>query len=349
VTEGCIFVTGGAGFIGTHFVQRAVADGRTVVTLDALTYAGNLSNLDDVRGAANHTFIEGSIADRALVTRLLAEHRPAAIVNFAAESHVDRSIDSPSSFVASNIVGVYALLEAARETCLERDDFRFLHVSTDEIYGSVADGAATEMDRYDPSSPYAASKAAADHLVRAWNRTYGMPTIITNCTNNYGPRQFPEKLIPLIIAKALSEESLPLYGDGMQQRDWLHVSDHCHALDLVLSRGQVGETYNVASGKTRSNRDVVERICAILDRKRPREGGVLYQALIENVADRPGHDRRYALDAEKIKRELGWTADTDFSDGLSDTVEWYLQNGQWVESAAGKYDGARMGTTERAR
>lgn len=344
MSEGSILVTGGAGFVGSHYVQRAVLDSRSVVTLDALTYAGDLANLNDVQTAENHVFVEGSIADGALLSQLLAEYRPTAIINFAAESHVDRSIDRPESFVESNILGVYTLLETVRQYCGSIDGFRFLHISTDEVYGSLEVGTAVEQDRYDPSSPYAASKAAADHLVRAWHRTYGIPTLITNCTNNYGPRQFPEKLIPLILAKALKEEDLPLYGDGMQERDWLHVSDHCNALDAVLARGKPGETYNIAAGETHRNRDVVEQICTILDRKRPREGGLSYQALIKCVPDRPGHDRRYALDASKIKRVLGWKAETTFSDGLAETMDWYLENQQWNESAGRRYNGARMGT-----
>ncbi len=346
MTEGSILVTGGAGFIGSHYVRSAVTKGCEVVTLDALTYAGNLSNLDTVKDVSNHRTITGSIADRELVAQLLAELRPTTIVNFAAESHVDRSIDGPDAFIDSNIVGVFVLLEACREhlkCCKNADRFRFLHISTDEVYGSIEQGAATENDRYDPSSPYAASKAAADHLVRAWSCTYGVPVLITNCTNNYGPYQFPEKLIPLTISKALQGERLPLYGDGLQERDWLHVEDHCRALDAVLSNGKTGQTYNIASGETRSNRAVIEEICAILDRLSPRSDGNPYRTLIENVADRPGHDRRYALDGSKTRVEIGWTPEIAFTAGLTDTVHWYLENGHWIETSRQKYDGSRLG------
>tara|TARA_Y100001934_G_scaffold114166_1_gene139754 strand:- start:5050 stop:6108 length:1059 start_codon:yes stop_codon:yes gene_type:complete len=352
VTEGRILVTGGAGFIGSHYVRSVVAKGGEVVTLDALTYAGNIANLDTVQDAPNHHFITGNIADRDLVARLLAEHRPMAIVNFAAESHVDRSIDGPATFIDSNIVGVFVLLEACREHLRDRQDvdaFRFLHVSTDEVYGPIKQDAATEDERYNPSSPYAASKAAADHLVRAWNRTYGVPAIITNCTNNYGPNQFPEKLIPLTISKALQDESLPLYGDGLQERDWLHVEDHCHALDAVLSAGTAGQTYNIASGEARSNRAVVEEVCATLDRLRPRASGAPYHTLIENVADRPGHDRRYALDGSRVRVEVGWAPEIPFSKGLTDTVSWYLENDRWIKASRQRYDGSRLGAMAQGR
>ncbi len=346
MTEGKILVTGGAGFIGSHYVRSLVAKGSEVVTLDALTYAGNLANLDKVQDAPNHLFVTGNIADRELVARLFAEHRPTAIVNFAAESHVDRSIDEPEAFIDSNIVGVFILLEACREYLRNHQNagaFRFLHVSTDEVYGQIEQDAATEDGKYDPSSPYAASKAAADHLVRAWNRTYGVPANITNCTNNYGPYQFPEKLIPLTISRALQCESLPLYGDGLQERDWLHVEDHCRALEAVLSRGTAGQAYNIASGETRSNRAVVEEICAALDRLHPRVGGAPYHTLIENVADRPGHDRRYALDGSKVRAEVGWAPQIAFSHGLTDTVSWYLKNDRWIEASRQRYDGSRLG------
>lgn len=351
MAEGTLLVTGGAGFIGSNFVRHAIALDRSVVTLDALTYAGSRENLISVMDDARHTFVEGSIADQSLVTRLIAEHRPSAIVNFAAESHVDRSIDGPAEFIQSNIVGVFALLEAARdylEAARESDraGFRFLHVSTDEVYGSIENDAATEDSPYAPSSPYAASKASADHLVRAWNHTYGLPTLITNCSNNYGPYQFPEKLIPLMIAKALRSEPLPIYGDGRQERDWLHVRDHCRALTAVLDNGRPGETYNIANGETRSNRNVVEDICRILDRLSPRSDGTPHAAHIQSVQDRPGHDRRYALSAQKLETDLKWRPETDFSRGLEETVTWYLENHDWVDGVQSRYAGERLGRAD---
>ena len=351
MTEGTLIVTGGAGFIGSNFVRHAIAHGRSVVTLDALTYAGNLANISSVMDDARHTFVEGSIADRPLVARLIAEHRPSVIVNFAAESHVDRSIDGPAEFIQSNIVGVFVLLEAARDfldtaKATDRAGFRFLHVSTDEVYGSIEHDAATEYSPYAPSSPYAASKASADHLVRAWNHTYGLPTLITNCSNNYGPYQFPEKLIPLMIAKALRNEPLPIYGDGRQERDWLHVLDHCRALMAVLDHGRPGETYNIASGETRSNREVVEDICRILDRLCPRDDRTLHGAHIQSVQDRPGHDRRYSLSADKLEADLKWRPETDFSRGLEETVTWYLENRDWADAVQSRYAGERLGRTD---
>lgn len=351
MTERTLFVTGGAGFIGSNFVRHAIAQGRSVVNLDALTYAGNRANISSVMDDARHTFVEGSITDRPLVDQLIAKHRPCAIINFAAESHVDRSIDGPAEFIQSNIVGVFVLLEAARDfldaaQATERAGFRFLHVSTDEVYGSIEHDAATERSPYAPSSPYAASKASADHLVRAWNHTYGMPTLITNCSNNYGPYQFPEKLIPLMIAKALGNEPLPIYGDGCQERDWLHVLDHCRALMTVLDHGRAGETYNIASGETRSNREVVEEICRILDRLCPRSDRTLHGTHIQSVQDRPGHDRRYSLSADKLEMDLNWSPETDFNRGLEETVIWYLENRDWVDAVRFRYAGERLGRAD---
>jgi dTDP-glucose 4,6-dehydratase len=351
VTEETLLVTGGAGFIGSNFVRHAIALDRSVITLDALTYAGNRANLAPFMDDARHTFVEGSIADQSTVTRIIAEHRPSAIVNFAAESHVDRSIDGPAAFIQSNIVGVFVLLEAARDYLntaqdFDRDAFRFLHVSTDEVYGSIENDAATEKSPYAPSSPYAASKASADHLVRAWNHTYGLPTLITNCSNNYGPYQFPEKLIPLMIAKALRSEPLPVYGDGRHERDWLHVLDHCRALTAVLDHGRPGETYNIASGETRSNRDVVEDICRIMDRLSPRSDRSPHAAHIQSVQDRPGHDRRYALSAAKLEADLKWCPEMNFSRGLEETIAWYLDNREWVDGVQPHYAGERLGRAD---
>ncbi len=332
-----LLVTGGAGFIGGNFVLQAVADGLTVVNLDKLTYAGNLDTLKPLEGEPRHVFVQGDIADRALVGKLLAAHKPDAIVNFAAESHVDRSIDGPGAFIETNVVGTLALLEAARDwgKALQgsaKDGFRFLHVSTDEVYGSLgAAGKFTEATPYAPNSPYSASKAASDHLVRAFQHTYGLPTLTTNCSNNYGPYQFPEKLIPLIIARALKGEKLPVYGDGRNIRDWLFVPDHCSAIRRVLEAGRVGETYNVGGDSERENIHVVKTICALLDAKRPLPDGRKREALIEFVKDRPGHDRRYAIDSSKLKRELGWKPSVDFETGIARTVDWYLDNQPWVQ------------------
>lgn len=343
-------VTGGAGFIGGNFVLEAVRRGVRVVNLDALTYAGNLDTLAALQGNPDHVFVHGDIGDRALVARLLAEHRPQAVVNFAAESHVDRSIDGPAAFVQTNVVGTLALLEAARDywKSLEgaaKDAFRFLHVSTDEVYGSLGEtGRFTEETPYAPNSPYSASKAASDHLVRAFHHTYGLPTLTTNCSNNYGPYQFPEKLIPLMIAKAVAGEPLPVYGDGGNVRDWLYVGDHCAAIRAVLERGRVGETYNVGGDAERRNIEVVRAICALLDARRPRADGASREAQITFVADRPGHDRRYAIDASKIKRELGWAPTVTFEEGLARTVDWYLANQQWVKRVIdGSYRLERIG------
>jgi len=344
-------VTGGAGFIGGNFVLEAVARGVKVVNLDALTYAGNLDTLSSLAGNPAHVFVQGDIGDRALVARLLAEHRPDAVLNFAAESHVDRSIDGPGAFVQTNVVGTLGLLEAVRDHWkgLEggaKQAFRFLHVSTDEVYGTLgATGKFTETTPYAPNSPYSASKAASDHLVRAFHHTYGLPVLTTNCSNNYGPYHFPEKLIPLVIAKALAGEALPVYGDGKQVRDWLFVSDHCEAIRTVLATGRVGETYNVGGNSERENIQVVKVICALLDQRRPRADGHPRETQITFVADRPGHDRRYAIDASKLKHELGWEPKHSFEQGIAATVDWYLSHQDWVDRVLdGSYRLERIGT-----
>ncbi len=333
-----LLVTGGAGFIGSNFVLRHLRDGGgcPVVTLDALTYAGNPHNLDSLLGDARHTLVHGDILDRDLVRALLVKHRPRAIVHFAAESHVDRSILGPGAFLKTNIDGTFALLECAREyyatlTGEEREQFRFLHVSTDEVYGTLSPTAPAfhEDTPFAPNSPYAASKAASDHLVRAWHHTYGLPTLITNCSNNYGPYQFPEKLIPLVIGNALAGKPLPVYGDGMQVRDWLFVEDHCSAIATVLGRGRIGETYNVGGNNQQANIHVVKTICALLDELKP--AAKSYADQITFVTDRPGHDRRYAIDARKIQRELQWFPSQDFEGGLRLTAQWYLDNQAWVD------------------
>ncbi len=334
-------VTGGAGFIGGNFVHRAVAMGHRIINLDKLTYAGNLSTLTDLRDHPCHRFVRGDIGDDALVSALLAEHRPDAVVNFAAESHVDRSIDHPAAFIETNVTATLSLLEVAlgHWRSLSPADaaaFRFLHISTDEVYGSLGpEGRFTESTPYAPNSPYSASKAASDHLVRAFHHTYGLPTLTTNCSNNYGPYQFPEKLIPLVIQKALAGEELPVYGDGMNVRDWLFVEDHCDAIVAVLERGVPGDTYNVGGDSEQTNIAVVRRICELLDERLP--GATRRETLIRFVRDRPGHDRRYAIDATKIHRELGWSPCHDFSSGLTRTVDWYLANQTWV---AGILDGS---------
>jgi dTDP-glucose 4,6-dehydratase len=326
-----LLVTGGAGFIGANFVVSTIAEtGEELVNLDKLTYAGNLRNLDVLRGDARHRFVQGDISERERVRNLLATHRPRAIVHFAAESHVDRSIAGPADFVQTNVVGTWALLEEARAhwDARGRDaGFRFVHVSTDEVYGSLGPDAPafTEETPYAPNSPYAASKAAADHMVRAYHHTYGLPTLTTNCSNNYGPRQFPEKLIPLVIRNALAGEPLPVYGDGKNVRDWLYVADHCDAVRLVLEKGKVGETYNIGGETELANIDVVRTICALLDRLCPREGGS-YSDLIRYVTDRPGHDRRYAMNIAKIRRELGWRPRESYETGMEKTVRWYIDN-----------------------
>ena len=329
-------VTGGAGFIGGNFVLDAVRSGIRVVNLDVLTYAGNTDTLAALDGDANHVFVHGDIGDGDLVARLMAEHRPDAVVNFAAESHVDRSIDGPAAFEQTNVVGTLALLEAVRDhwKSLEgeaKQAFRFLHVSTDEVYGSLGEtGKFREDTPYAPNSPYSASKAASDHLVRAFHHTYGLPVVTTNCSNNYGPYQFPEKLVPLIIARALAGEPLPIYGDGKNVRDWLYVGDHISAIRVVLERGRVGETYNVGGDAEMQNIEVVHTICALLDARRPREDGQPRASQITYVADRPGHDRRYAIDASKLQSELGWAPAHSFEQGIADTVDWYLDNQDWV-------------------
>ena len=346
-----LLVTGGAGFIGANFVLQAVADGLRVINLDKLTYAGNPDTLASLQGNERHVFVQGDIGDRALVARLLAEHRPAAVVNFAAESHVDRSIDGPAEFVQTNVVGTLGLLECARDywRSLEgaaREGFRFLHVSTDEVYGSLGtDGKFTESTPYAPNSPYSASKAASDHLVRAFHHTYGLPVLTTNCSNNYGPYQFPEKLIPLVIQKALAGEPLPVYGDGKNIRDWLFVGDHCSAIRRVLDAGRVGETYNVGGNAERENIAVVKTICALLDARRPLADGRARESLITYVKDRPGHDRRYAIDSSKLQAELGWKPSQTFETGIAQTVDWYLAQQPWVQRVLdGSYRMERLGS-----
>jgi dTDP-glucose 4,6-dehydratase len=331
-----VIVTGGAGFIGSNFVLDWLAQGdETVVNLDALTYAGNLHNLDSLRGDARHVFVQGSIGDRALVDGLLAEYKPRAVVHFAAESHVDRSIHGPEEFMRTNVYGTFTLLEAARAHWAALDDaksaFRFLHVSTDEVYGSLSPTAPafTETHAYEPNSPYSASKAASDHLVRAWHHTYGLPVLTTNCSNNYGPYHFPEKLIPLMIVNALAGKPLPVYGDGMQVRDWLYVGDHCSGIRAVLAKGRLGETYNIGGWNEKPNIEIVKTICALLDELRPSAEGS-YTRHISYVKDRPGHDRRYAIDARKIERELGWRPAETFESGIRKTVQWYLDHADWV-------------------
>ena len=332
-----ILVTGGAGFIGSNFVLDWLAtQDEAVLNLDALTYAGNLQNLAALQGDPRHTFVHGDIGDRALLDRLYAEHRPRAVLHFAAESHVDRSIHGPGAFMKTNVDGTFTLLEATRAHWSLLDDvskaaFRFHHVSTDEVYGSLAPDAPafTETHAYEPNSPYSASKAASDHLVRAWFHTYGLPVVTTNCSNNYGPFHFPEKLIPLMIVNALAGKPLPIYGDGLQVRDWLYVSDHCSAIRTVLAGGRVGETYNIGGWNEKTNHQIVLTICALLDELKPSAEG-RYSRLITHVKDRPGHDRRYAIDARKIERELGWRPAETFETGIRKTVQWYLQHSDWV-------------------
>ena len=333
-----ILVTGGAGFIGANFVLDWLAGGgEPVVNLDKLTYAGNLENLASLHGDTRHVFVQADIADSERVRDLLVQHRPRAVVNFAAESHVDRSIHGPVDFIQTNIVGTFRLLETVRAywgdvSGQDKASFRFLHVSTDEVYGSLAspDPAFTETHRYEPNSPYSASKAASDHLVRAYHHTYGLPVLTTNCSNNYGPYHFPEKLIPLMIVNALAGKPLPVYGDGMQVRDWLYVKDHCSAIRRVLDAGRVGEVYNVGGWNEMPNIEIVQKVCALLDAMRPRPDGRSYRDQISYVADRPGHDRRYAIDARKLENELGWRPAETFETGIRKTVRWYLDNPQWV-------------------
>jgi len=352
-----LLVTGGAGFIGANFVLDWLAGSdEPVINLDKLTYAGNLENLASLKGDARHIFVHGDIGDAELVGKLLAQHRPRAVLNFAAESHVDRSIHGPEDFIQTNIVGSFRLLEAVRAYWNGLDDaaqsdFRFLHVSTDEVYGSLArtDPAFRESNRYEPNSPYSASKAASDHLVRAYHHTYGLPVLTTNCSNNYGPFHFPEKLIPLCIHNALAGKPLPIYGDGQQIRDWLYVKDHCSAIRRVLEGGKTGEVYNVGGWNEKANLDVVHTLCDILDELSPRRDGASYRTQITFVKDRPGHDRRYAIDASKLERELGWKPAETFETGIRRTVQWYLDNQGWVQNVingayrewVGKQYGAR--------
>jgi len=342
-----ILVTGGAGFIGGNFVldwlKEPIAEG--IVNLDKLSYAGNLATLDALKSDPRHVFVHGDIGDKELVTKLLKEHQPRAIVNFAAESHVDRSIHGPAEFVQTNIVGTFNLLECAREywnslAQENKNHFRFHHVSTDEVYGSLSSTAPafTETHPYEPNSPYSASKAASDHLVRAWFHTYGFPVVTTNCSNNYGPYHFPEKLIPLVILNALNSKPLPIYGDGQQVRDWLYVADHCSAIREVLAKGKLGETYNIGGWNEKANIEVVNTICQILDELKPRLDKKSYAEQITFVKDRPGHDRRYAIDAGKVERELGWRPAETFDTGIKKTVQWYLDNPIWVEGVvSGSY------------
>lgn len=347
-----ILVTGGAGFIGSNFVIDWLAHhDEPVVNLDKLTYAGNLQNLTSLEGDSRHHFVRGDIGDGALVARLLAEHKVRAVLNFAAESHVDRSIEGPGAFIQTNIVGTFNLLEAVRAYWNGLDEqakagFRFLHVSTDEVYGTLESDAPafTEQHRYEPNSPYSATKAASDHLVRAYHHTYGLPVLTTNCSNNYGPYHFPEKLIPLVIHNALAGKPLPIYGDGQQIRDWLYVTDHCSAIRRVLEDGRLAETYNVGGWNEKANIDVVRTLCAILDELQPRTDGASYATQMTFVKDRPGHDRRYAIDAGKLERELGWRPAETFDTGIRKTVEWYLANGAWVENVT---SGAYMEWVDR--
>jgi dTDP-glucose 4,6-dehydratase len=333
-----ILVTGGAGFIGSNFVLDWLAKcDEPVVNLDKLTYAGNLENISSLQGDARHTFVQGDLGDRPLVDALMTQHKPRAVLHFAAESHVDRSIQGPEDFIQTNIVGTFGLLEAVRaywsglpET--EKAAFRFLHVSTDEVYGSLTkdDPPFSETNRVEPNSPYSASKAASDHLVRAWHHTYGLPVLTTNCSNNYGPYHFPEKLIPLMIVNALAGKSLPVYGDGMQIRDWLYVKDHCSAIRRVLEAGRLGETYNIGGWNEKPNIEIVHTVCKLLDELRLKADGSSYATQITFVTDRPGHDRRYAIDARKIERELGWKPAETFETGIRKTVQWYLDHPDWV-------------------
>lgn len=341
-----IIVTGGAGFIGSNFVLTWVKQGLgRVINLDKLTYAGNVANLDDIQGNADHIFVQGDIGDAELISKLLAEHQPRAVVNFAAESHVDRSIHGPEDFIQTNVVGTFHLLESVRAYWgalpeADKQAFRFLHVSTDEVYGSLEkdEPAFVETRKYEPNSPYSASKAASDHLVRAYHHTYGLPVLTTNCSNNYGPHHFPEKLIPLVIHNALAGKPLPIYGDGMQIRDWLYVEDHCSAIRRVLEAGMVGEVYNVGGWNEKPNIEVVKTLCKMLDEKSPRADGKSYAEQITYVKDRLGHDKRYAIDATKLHAELGWKPAETFETGIEKTVNWYLENQDWVKNVtSGEY------------
>jgi len=352
-----LLITGGAGFIGANLVRHALEHtSDRLVVLDKLTYAGNMLNLEGPLTDGRVTFVRGDIADRVLVARVFREHRPDAVLNLAAETHVDRSIQSPHPFIDTNIVGTFVLLEAARQFTASLgaagESFRFLHVSTDEVYGSLGpSGSFSEETPYAPNSPYAASKASADHLVRAYWKTYGLPVLITNCSNNYGPYQFPEKLIPLMVLNAADGRPLPIYGDGGNVRDWLHVDDHCSGLLVVLQKGRAGEKYNVGAANERSNAEIVDRICEVLEDLSPaasspalrRAGVTSYRALKTSVPDRPGHDRRYAIDATKIRRELAWSPRRTFDEGLRETVKWYLDHRDWIEAVRGSYDRERLG------
>jgi dTDP-glucose 4,6-dehydratase len=334
-----ILVTGCAGFIGSNFVHTWLTSSiEPVVNLDKLTYAGNLANLDALKDDPCHVFVQGDIGDRALVSKLLAEHKPRAVLNFAAESHVDRSIHGPGDFIETNVVGTFNLLESVRAywqdlPAADKEAFRFLHVSTDEVYGTLlpTDPPFAETKAFEPNSPYSASKAASDHLVRAWHHTYGLPVLTTNCSNNYGPYHFPEKLIPLVLLNALAGKPLPIYGDGQQVRDWLYVEDHCRAIARVLEAGKVGEIFNIGGWNEKPNLEVVHTLCAVLDELQPRADGKRYAEQITYVKDRPGHDRRYAIDARKIERDLGWKPQETFETGIRKTVQWYLANQAWVE------------------
>ena len=341
-----ILVTGGCGFIGSNYVLKQVKRNNPVLNLDKLTYAGNTENLSNIIEDPNYSFIQGDICDTDCVTGAIDQFQPEAIVHFAAESHVDRSIDEPMSFANTNIIGTATLLQAALKYGeIKKNDFRFLHVSTDEVFGSLGEnGFFTESTPYDPSSPYSASKAGSDHLVRAWQRTYGFPGLITNCSNNYGPYQFPEKLIPLMIANCLDGKPLPVYGKGENIRDWLYVKDHCDAIDTVLRQGQIGETYNIGGNTEIRNIDIVKSICLILDELRPRSNGDPYKNLITYVKDRPGHDYRYAIDASKIKNDLGWKPKETFETGIRKTIKWYLDNEVWWKRIQnGTYNQERLG------
>lgn len=334
-----IFVTGGAGFIGGNFILDWLSSGgEQLVNIDKLTYAGNLQTLESVQECKEYHFVHADIGDRKTVAALLSQYRPRAILNFAAESHVDRSIHGPAEFINTNVLGVFNLLESVREywqglSSADKTAFRFLHVSTDEVYGTLEPNEPpfSEANRYEPNSPYSASKAASDHLVRAWHHTYGLPVLTTNCSNNYGPYHFPEKLIPLVILNALAGKPLPVYGDGQQIRDWLYVKDHCAAIRTVLDKGELGQTYNVGGWNEKSNLEVVNTICQILDELKPREDGKPYSDLIAFVKDRPGHDRRYAINAKKLEQELGWKPVETFETGIRKTVQWYLDNQDWVQ------------------
>lgn len=346
-----ILITGGAGFIGSNFVRIALKNRCRIINLDKLTYAGHLESLDDISNETNYEFVKGDIGNRSLIKSLLFDFKPDAIINFAAESHVDRSIDGPSIFIDTNVVGTFNLLEEAKDYWVSlnaerKKSFRFLHVSTDEVFGSVDSGAYfTESSPYSPNSPYAASKASSDLFVRAYYQTFKIPTLITNCSNNYGPYQFPEKLIPLMILNAISGNPLPVYGDGLNIRDWLYVEDHCRAILKVLDKGRIGQTYNVGGNNEKSNIEIVCIICDILDKIRPLSSGNSYRNQITYVADRPGHDRRYAIDATKILCELGWKPEVKFTDGIKNTIDWYLENLQWCQSVCnGTKIGKRLGT-----